>query len=316
MDVIDTSVFFGDPALKLRLPTAPLQNSTAAVSQAQAVPGDILQYTVTVQNTGTSPLADVVVKVDYDETRGQVTASSPPAGDANGILTWTLPTVAPGAAVVTFDLQLNPIQPAGTTSIHAPTTVEAYGVPWAELDPVVKISAAPDLVSSSLAASRDWAPPAFPLAYTLTLRNTGNAPSAATWLTVTLPTDLVSVTSPNLTYDPPAHRLTWQGPVPVGAPVVLTFNGVVSPARKLCGQLPVAAVLRDELGRATPLAKSVSLAVPDVDCDGGVDVADVQQVAAHWGTAQGNPGYHPRYDLDGDDLIGVLDIVIDATRWQ
>ena len=140
------------------------------------------------------------------------------------------------------------------------------------------MSAAPELGAFQPGCLASLGAAGLPLAYTLTLNNTGNAPSAATWLTVTLPTDLVSVTSPNLTYDPPAHRLTWQGPVQVGAPVVLTFSGVVSPARNLCGQLPVTANVRDELGQATPLAKSVSLAVPDVDCDGGVDVADVQHV--------------------------------------
>ena len=316
LDVIDTSVLFGDPALKLRLPTASLATSTATVKPTQAVPGEVLHYTVTVQNTGASTLSEVVVTMDYAEERGHVIVSNPPAVVGDSVLTWTVPNAAPGATNLTFDLQLDTVQPAGVTAIHAPTAVQAYGFTWANLDPVSAVSAAPQLGASSLVVSRAWAPPTYPLTYTLTLSNTGNALSAATWLTVTLPTDLISVTSPSLIYDPPAHRLTWQGPVPVRAPVVLTFNGVVSPARKLCGQLPVVAVLRDELSQTTALAKSVDLAVPDVDCDGGVDVADVQHVAAHWGATQGNLGYDPRYDLDGDDAIGVLDLVRVATQWN
>ena len=66
--------------------------------------------------------------MDYDDTLGQVAASSPPAGDANGVLTWTLPTVPPGATALTFDLQLNP-HPAGRddSRVHAPTTVRSLG---------------------------------------------------------------------------------------------------------------------------------------------------------------------------------------------
>ena len=316
-DVIDTMVLFGDPATKLRLPEAELANSSAAVSPGAALPGETLRYTVTVQNDGPAALPDAAVRVDYDQEAGQVTGSSPAASDAGGVLTWNLPSLAPGATVLTFDLLLNPVQPAGVTPIHAPTTVEAWGVLWAELDPTSQVSAAPNLSGSSLHASRAWAPPALPLTYTLTLSNTGDAPSAMTWLTATLPADLVDVSSIDLVYDEQAHRLTWQGATPAAAPAVtLRFRAAIAPERSACGPIEVAAMLRDQLGQVSPLAASVQPAVPDVDCDGDVDIADIQLVAAAWGASLGDPGYHPRYDLDGDDLVGVLDIVMVAARWQ
>ena len=217
---------------------------------------------------------------------------------------------------MTFDLTLGPVLPAGVTEIHAVTAVQAYGFTWVNLDPVSALSAAPQLGASSLVVSRSWAPPAYPLAYTLTLSNTGNAPSAATWLTATLPGDLISVTASSLAYDPILHRLTWQGSVPVASPVTLTFSGVVSPTLTACGQLSVTASLRDELGQATPLAAAVNLAVPDVDCSGAVNILDIQRVAGRWGAAIGDPGYDPRADLDGDDQIGVWDVIIAASHWQ
>jgi hypothetical protein len=310
-DVIDTSVFFGDPALKLRLPPVDLSTSTAAVSPAQAAPGATLHYTVTLQNTGTFTATDVTVAVDYADAYGQVSASAPAAVDAGGVLTWTVPSVGPGATPLTFDLQLASVLPAGTTTLHAPAAVRSWGNVLADLDPVSQVSAAPQLNTSSLAVSRAWAPPAFPLTYTFTLSNTGSAPSAVTWLTATLPADLVSVASPSLAYDPILRRLTWQGAVAPAAPLTLTFSGVVSPTRTTCGQLSVTASLRDELGQLTPLAAAVNLAAPDVDCDGDVDVADVQQVAAAWAGA-----YDPRVDLNGDGVLNVLDLSFAAGHWR
>jgi hypothetical protein len=315
-DVIDTSVLFGDPALKLRLPPIDLGSSSMDVSPAQAMPGDTQRYTVTLQNTATFTATDVTVAVDYADAHGAVISSTPPAVNANGVLTWTLAAVPPGTRDLTFDLQLTPVFPTGVTELHAPTAVRSWGNALADLDAVSQVSAAPDLGPSTLAVSRDWAPPSYPLTYTMTLSNPGNAPSAVAWLTATLPTDLVSVTSTSLVYDPPNHRLTWQGAVPVEPPVTLVFRGVISPARTACGLVEVAATLRDELGVVTPLSAAVAMAVPDVDCDGGVDVVDIQQVTAVWGTSQGDPGFDSQYDLDGDGVIGVQDIVIAAAHWQ
>ena len=36
---------------------------------------------------------------------------------------------------LTFDLQLDPVQPAGVTAIHAPTAVRSLRVAWAEPRP-------------------------------------------------------------------------------------------------------------------------------------------------------------------------------------
>lgn len=315
-DVIDTSVYFGDPALKLRLPSIDFSSSEMAVSPVATQPGATLHYTVTLQNTGTFTATDVTVAVDYADAYGQVTASQPAAVDAGGALMWTLPAVGPGVTLLTFALQLDPVLPAGVTALHAPAAVRSGGSALADLDAVSLVSAAPDLAASILAVSRAWAPPAYPLTYTVTLSNSGNAPSAGTALTVTLPAGLVDIVSPDLVYDGQAHRLTWQGVVPAATPgVTLSFAGAVSPVLGACGQHDVAATVRDELGQETALAASTALAVPDVNCDGAVDIVDIQQVTARWGAAQGDPLYHPRYDLDGDDQIGLLDVVIAAAAW-
>lgn len=53
----------------------------------------------------------------------------------------------------------------------------------------------------------------------------------------------------------------------------------------------------------------------DFNCDCRVDVTDIQQVAARWGISQGQEGYYPPYDTDGDG-IDVEDIQRVALGWR
>lgn len=53
----------------------------------------------------------------------------------------------------------------------------------------------------------------------------------------------------------------------------------------------------------------------DVTADCRVDLQDVQQVAAHWNTSQGQPGWEARFDLNGDAVVDVQDIALAADRW-
>ena len=102
----------------------------------------------------------------------------------------------------------------------------------------------------------------------------------------------------------------------MGQTQTLAFTSLISPALTACGQLVVDGNVEDEIGVITPLSAAVSLAVPDVNCSGDVDIADIQQVAARWPLPIGNPGYHPRYDLNADDVIDVLDIIAVANAWN
>jgi hypothetical protein len=128
-DVIDTMIYFGDPALKLRYPTGDLSGSTLDVSDAAALPGATLNYTLTVSNssifTTTSPLA----VVDYP----QDLATLVDAGGAihNGdTLTWTLPDLPPSSQQsVTFTLQVNAVAAPENFDLVTPATVSSQMAP-------------------------------------------------------------------------------------------------------------------------------------------------------------------------------------------
>jgi hypothetical protein len=43
-------------------------------------------------------------------------------------------------------------------------------------------------------------------------------------------------------------------------------------------------------------------------CDGQVDVQDILAVALAWQSRPGDPGYDPRFDVDGDQLVTIADV--------
>lgn len=88
------------------------------------------------------------------------------------------------------------------------------------------------------------------------------------------------------------------------------------------GQFEYALLSRDTAGNLhQPLALPV-LDVPCYDfdvapaaCDGLVDALDIQAVALAWQTGPGQPGYDPRYDVDADLVITIVDVQAFAAQW-
>jgi len=54
----------------------------------------------------------------------------------------------------------------------------------------------------------------------------------------------------------------------------------------------------------------------DFDFNCVVNVADVQGVAARWRTTDTDPDWNPRYDLDNDGNIDVVDIMLVVAHWS
>lgn len=88
------------------------------------------------------------------------------------------------------------------------------------------------------------------------------------------------------------------------------------------GQYEYALRTRDSAGNEHQLATLPPLDVAcytfDVAptaCDGQVDALDIQAVAAAWQIEAGQPGYDPRYEVDGDAVISVADIQSFAAQW-
>jgi dienelactone hydrolase len=88
------------------------------------------------------------------------------------------------------------------------------------------------------------------------------------------------------------------------------------------GQYEYSLYTRDTAGNEHQPANLAALDVPcyryDVApaaCDGQVDALDIQAVAAAWQLEAGQPGYNPRFDVDGDGMITVEDVQTFAAQW-
>jgi hypothetical protein len=67
---------------------------------------------------------------------------------------------------------------------------------------------------------------------------------------------------------------------------------------------------------ALALIQPQACAPGDVNCDGAIDIVDVQLVAASWNAVAWTPGFNPRHDLVRDGRIDVNDITAIANLWQ
>jgi len=87
---------------------------------------------------------------------------------------------------------------------------------------------------------------------------------------------------------------------------------------------PTATATATATPTSTPTATSTPTPTPtstpcvlfgDLDGDGDVDVADIQQVANRWRCKCGDSCYNSLYDIDGDCDIDIVDIMLVAGRW-
>src|SRR6185436_6544608 len=160
-------------------------------------PGDTIEYTVVVKNTGDAPATNVVV-VDpvpahtsmvagsVATTLGTVTSQDPPRVAVGEL-------AAGAEATITFRVRIDATVPAGVHQISNQGTVTANGLPTVLTDDpdvagtadptVTPITKAPRLVAAktdalAVDADADGSPsPGDTLEYTIALRNTGNTPA-------------------------------------------------------------------------------------------------------------------------------------------
>ena len=320
-DVLETTVFFGDPALALRLPEGDLSASSAHISAPLIQPGESLTVTATVTNSSIFTLTQPNVVAAFPSSL--LTSVSANGGVvSDGQIVWTLADLAPGAnqsltAVLTATTAITP----GSYPITIPLQLGSRMAPTVTLTLTSALLAAADLAPSSLTADRAWAAPGQAVTYTLVISNAGNMASPQTWLTATLPASLsaplwLTATAPAVLYDDASRQLRWQGPAAPASPVTVSFSSAVSPTLTACGVISLPAHLTDAWGATLTRTAAVNLAVPDVNCNGIVNVVDVQAVAVRWGAAVGDPLYAPPYDLDANGIIDTLDVVRAATAWQ
>ncbi|MGI5502806.1 DUF7507 domain-containing protein [Lentzea sp. CA-135723] len=197
------------------------------VDRPSANPGDTVKYTVTVRNTGKTPLnasfADDLTQVLDDATWGSATASSGTATYAAPTLSWNGALAVGESATVTYTVVVTGKGDKQLTNVVTSETPGNNCVP--NCTTTTPVSG----VEFEKAVDRESAKPGDVVKYTVTVRNTGKTPvSGATftddltkvlddaeWVSAEASTGSATFTSP---------RLTWAGDLAVGGTATVTYT--------------------------------------------------------------------------------------------
>ncbi|WP_370938158.1 hypothetical protein [Amycolatopsis sp. cg13] len=212
-----------------------------SVDKQSANPGDKVTYTVTVTNTGKTPLpgatfTDDLSKVLDDAAYGNdASASTGSVTYAAPRLTWTGDLPIGASATVTYSVTVH--NPAGGD--HRLTNVVTSETPGGNCppgsaDPRCGTTTPVSGIAISKAADKSSAKPGDKVTYTVTVVNTGQTPLSGATFTDDLAKVLddaaynsdATASAGVVTYAAP--RLTWTGDVAVGASVTVTYSVTVA----------------------------------------------------------------------------------------
>jgi large repetitive protein len=220
----------------------PALTITSAASAAATTPGSVVDYTITVADTGQTSYTGATVTVDLTSIEddavydGDATASTGAVSYASPVLTWTGSLAPGGTATITFSATVNNPDtgdkqlsdtvvstapgsscPPGTTDPECSTTVQ-------DLIPALTITDTASPASTTPGSVVD---------YTITVADTGQTPYSGATVTDDLTgvlgnaayngdaaasTGTVSYTSPHL---------TWTGDLATGATATITYTVTV-----------------------------------------------------------------------------------------
>jgi len=213
-----------------------LSTSSKTVDLADAVPGQVLHYVITLRNTGDMAAVTAVtdqLPAGVTHAGGPTVQNGPPASwdPIARRISWS-GNVVPGTNV-TIEYYVTVNSPLNDGTVIENTATINDGVhPAFETAPAAQttIHSAPDLTGSTKEVSRTVAPPGETIEYTITLNNDGSMSAPAVMMTDTLPTEVSFVSGPIVTgggtasYDPVARQIRWSGPVNVNQPVTIRYT--------------------------------------------------------------------------------------------
>ncbi|MCR4406533.1 MAG: hypothetical protein NUW24_06390 [Anaerolineae bacterium] len=222
---------FQTPPVTTTVHSAPdLTASTKSVDRGTASPGDRLQYTITLNNTGNMNATNVTV-VDTLPPDYVTLVATPPGAvydPVAGTLTWAGLTVNRNQPVVlTFQVDLANVLPDGTLIVNHAAINDGFHPGVVEREATTIVGSAPNLSTSTKTVDRASAAPGDNLVYTITLRNTGNATAVGTAVTDGLPANTAWVgwvTQNGATYDAGTNTVSWTGNVVPGTDVVIAYR--------------------------------------------------------------------------------------------
>ena len=193
LDLLDTYMLFGDPALALNVLKTDVAIDMAVKPQTPLSPGDRVTYTIAYTNTGPATAFHVVISDPLPDalTDPQVTSSGASI-TPTGHLAWDvadLPAGAGGVITVTAAVSLT-FHGTFTSTAHIASTAVETDTANNTSAPLVSRVIAPDLVIEK--EGPDSTPPGATIQYMLTFVNQGDAPAQQVVIQDLLPAPVVS----------------------------------------------------------------------------------------------------------------------------
>ncbi|MCA9523905.1 MAG: DUF11 domain-containing protein, partial [Myxococcales bacterium] len=212
-------------------------------------PGDTVRYTITVKNNGSGPASNVVVRDPIDPNLTDVDASANGGTLSGSEIVWNLGTVQQGETKeLVFTAKIKPVIPVGT-QIKNQAKTTATELPGGDLsddpgdgtlgdgDPTVFNVKSQATLTQSLKAFSDLnggvVQPGDELEFTITLKNTGNAPADKVVIRDVLVSGLTKVAPQDGgVYDGNSRTVSWTLATPVnpGSDVTVRVRVTIDPA--------------------------------------------------------------------------------------
>jgi uncharacterized repeat protein (TIGR01451 family)/fimbrial isopeptide formation D2 family protein len=194
--------------------------------------GDTLRIRLTLNNSGNAPAGPVSVTDVLHPALNFVSASGGSFDLASRTITWPVTSLVPGAAaiVLTADVQIATTTASGAVITNIATATFQQTPLVAQSNTVsITVQNLPDFGASTKAVTGSQIAAGSPLTYTITVRNSGNAPGTGIVVTDVLPAELGQVVVQGGSLSAPTRTATWTIPaLAPGAEQVLTVQAVVN----------------------------------------------------------------------------------------
>ncbi|WP_433891190.1 DUF7507 domain-containing protein [Streptomyces sp. CA-111067] len=289
-----------DPDCSDVVPVTELQVAKTSDAKSPVKPGDKITYTVTVQNPGTVPYTgaslsdDLTSDLDDAAYDGDGAATAGTVSYAAPVLSWNGDVPAGGTVTITYSLTVhNP--DTGDKNLANAAVVPDSNCSAGSTDPAC---ATDDGIAALRISKASNAPnPAKPgdkVTYTVTVENTGTADYPGASFTDDLSKVLddaaydgdASATAGTVSYAAPV--LSWNGDVPAGDTVTITYSVTVNDPDKGDRALDNTVV--------GPPDSNCATGSKDPACSGDVPVADVQ-IRKHASPFRAKPGDKVTYTV-------------------